>query len=595
MERGGASRLLLMIAMGLLTYFAFTQCSGEKKHEPQPLGREFNVAPKTRAPEQFCELWTPQFHASISSHGGALTRYELLTAKYRKHDKGLDLATAQAEFRRSLRFHWRNVAAHDLGGPPWQLDLDTVDWQITQADGKTCKLSYDADGVRLTKTIEVTNQPYELRVTGSIENTAKEARRHALSVDSVEWRTDDEVSGHMFRQSPFVTHVECIDQAEEATRLHPSDFDPDDFKDEAFQKNPLNEGDWHQVGGEAAVAAVSNFYFTHGISPIDSPEKPVCQLQIEKWPADKSKPDSHAGAMYRARLAYPVQTLQPGAKATYSVLSYIGPKESALLAAAGEGKHKFSELIDLGFFAAIAKLLVAFLFKVHGVIPNWGVAIIILTITARLLLFPLNVPMIRNSMKMRELKPEMDALNAKYKDDAQAKGLAQMELWRKHNVNPFKGCLPQLASMPVWFALYTTLQHAVELYNIHFLWFPDLSEPDPYFVLPFVIGAVFFLQQKLMPQQGDPAQQKMMMYFMPAMFTVFMLFLPAGLGVYMFTNSLLGIAQQQVVERHAKRKLAAAPAGPAEPTTEIVKTTEAGAGKKGKLASEAALFGKGKA
>ena len=157
---------------------------------------------------------------------------------------------------------------------------------------------------------------------------------------------------------------------------------------------------------------------------------------------------------------------------------------------------------------------------------------------------------------MRELKPEMDKLTEKYKDDAQAKGLAQMELWKKHGVNPMKGCLPQLMSMPVWFALYTTLQTAVELYNIPFLWFPDLSEADPYYILPFVIGAVFFLQQKLMPTQADPAQQKMMMYFMPGMFTIFMLFLPSGLGVYMFTNSLLGIGQQQLVELHAKKTLA---------------------------------------
>jgi YidC/Oxa1 family membrane protein insertase len=213
-------------------------------------------------------------------------------------------------------------------------------------------------------------------------------------------------------------------------------------------------------------------------------------------------------------------------------------------------------------------VLVGFLLKVHSVVPNWGLAIIVLTVTARMLLFPLSLPSIRNMVRMRELKPEMDALNQKHKDDPQAKGLAQMELWRKHKVNPLKGCLPQLASMPVWFALYTTLQTAVELYNIPFLWFPDLSERDPYFVLPLVIGGTFFLQQKLMPMQGgDPAQQKMMMYFMPGMFTVFMLFLPSGLGVYMFTNSLLAIGQQQAVEWQVRRsssrgKLSEKPTGP---------------------------------
>ena len=260
--------------------------------------------------------------------------------------------------------------------------------------------------------------------------------------------------------------------------------------------------------------------------------------------------------MYRARLAYAPRALPPGKTDEFHLLAYVGPKERKTLEAAGGGNKGFSELIDLGFFSAIAKILVAFLLKVHSVVPNWGVAIIVLTITARTLLFPMTLPSIKSMIKMRELKPEMDALNEKFKDDAQAKGLAQMELWRKHNVNPLKGCLPQLASMPVWFPLYTTLQTAVELFNIPFLWFPDLSAKDPLYILPFVIGGTSFMQQKMMPMQGDPAQQKMLLYFMPGMFVVMMLFLPSGLGVYMFTNGLLGIIQQQLVGRHAKRALA---------------------------------------
>jgi YidC/Oxa1 family membrane protein insertase len=276
--------------------------------------------------------------------------------------------------------------------------------------------------------------------------------------------------------------------------------------------------------------------------------------------------DPASGSFYRARIAYPLKTLAPGESAQYSQLSYIGPKERSVLALAGGTNHRFLELIDLGFFSAIAEVLVAFLLKVHSVVPNWGVAIIVLTLTARVLMFPLSWPGIRNMVRMRELKPQLDALNETFQDDAQAKGLAQMELWRKHKVNPLKGCLPQLASMPVWLALYTTLQTAVELYNIPFLWFPDLSDSDPYFILPLVIGATYFLQQKLMPMQGgDPAQQKMMMYFMPALFTVFMLFLPSGLGVYMFTNSALAIVQQQVVERQVRKGSAKANAAERQP------------------------------
>jgi YidC/Oxa1 family membrane protein insertase len=125
-----------------------------------------------------------------------------------------------------------------------------------------------------------------------------------------------------------------------------------------------------------------------------------------------------------------------------------------------------------------------------------------------------------------------------------------MELWRKNKVNPLGGCVPALVQMPIWFALYATLQTAVEFYRTKFLWFQDLSAPDKYFILPFVLGMTMIVQQRIVPQQGmDPMQQKMMNWLMPGIFTVMMLFLPAALGVYMLTNSVLGITQQLAVEK----------------------------------------------
>jgi YidC/Oxa1 family membrane protein insertase len=133
--------------------------------------------------------------------------------------------------------------------------------------------------------------------------------------------------------------------------------------------------------------------------------------------------------------------------------------------------------------------------------------------------------------------------------------VAVQELWRKNKVaNPMVGCFPVLLQMPVWFALYTALQTAVELYHTPFGPLRDLASRDPYFIIPIVLGASSFIQQKLMPPQGDPAQQKMMLYMMPAIFTAMMLFLPAGLGVYMLTNTWLGIGQQVLVERYLKAK-----------------------------------------
>lgn len=563
MERGNFARWLL-IASGLFLLFTFVIPKlfggGDKPQPLKPEGTSVRNAGE-RPPAKTCEIWTPEFQAVLSTRGASVKHFRLLTSKYREHDKPIDLSTTpDYEPRQQLRFEFWNLAAGEKKGQE-QVEPDLLDFELTKNDGKACEFVYRDERAEITKVVRATGRPYELGVETTVKNLAAKPLSHAVSVYTDAWRTEHEVRGGLFRVSPLITHVECVAEGGKTKRLNPGDFEPSKFEDrELFPVNALSQGDWYQMPGTPAVAAVSNAYFSHALVPMSAPAAPVCQLQIEqRWDSARYSSygsDPQAGSMYRARLAYPKQELKPGESATYKVLSYIGPKERTVLAQAAGGKPEMMELIDLGFFSAIAKILVAFLLKVHSVIPNWGIAIMVLTLTARVLTFPLTVPGIRNMIRMRELKPELDALNEKFKDDPQARGLAQMELWRKHNVNPLKGCLPQLASMPIWFALYTTLQTAVELYNIPFLWFPNLADKDPLYILPFIIGATSYLQQRLVPIQAEPAQQKMMLYFMPAMFTVFMLFLPAGLGVYMFTNGVLGILQQQAVEWHARRHLA---------------------------------------
>ncbi len=549
------SALLRFLLIGLAVFAAFTflpKFLGSGETEAQPATFYYSELPENRPEESICDIWTQKFRAQFGSRGASLKHFWLRPAKYQVDGQPLDLATTpDVELRRALRFHWRNEGEEGVSDGKWLVPFDSLDWKIVQADGKSCVFSHEGDGFTVRKEITTTNRPYELEAKATIKNHSKKKQRIALSIETTAWRMESEISGSIGRQSPFMTSVECVRSDGEMTRLDPGKFEPDDFAEPPFERNPLNHGIWHQVDGEPAFAAVSNMYFSQVLLPDESPAKPVCQATIEKRGTDS---DPLRGAMYRSRLAYPGMDLAPDESATYSVLTYIGPKERDILAAVGGGDRHVGEIIDLGFFSDIAKVLVAFLLGVYDVIPNWGIAIIILTLTARTLLFPLTLPSIKNMVRMRELKPEMDAMNEKFKDDAQQRGLAQMELWRKHGVSPFKGCLPQVASMPVWFALYTTLQTAVELYNIPFLWFPDLSSPDPLYILPFIIGGTTFMQQKLIPQQGDATQQKMMLYFMPGMFIVFMFLLPSGLGVYMFTNGLIGIGQQQIVEWHVRRQ-----------------------------------------
>lgn len=574
--QGGFLRFVLIAGIGLLAYqFLLGGDGGETS--VQPIQQEVPLTPTTRAAYQYCTVETPYFRAQLTTRGAALRHFELLKPKYVKGGVPIDLSSTphpgvpvgsplaedpsaggEHEFRQQLFSQWRNPTVDAPDEVDWNVDFDSVDYRLESSDSQGCEFSYADSKVEIRKWVRATDRPYELEIEHRIKNLDSAARRHAFAIDTVAWRLSEEVAGQMFRVSPYVTSVECVPEVGDALRLLPDAFEPGDFSDdESFSvRRPWG---WYQSGDKPDVAAVSNAYFTHGVAPLDGQGEPVCQLLVENRFVDGDSSHAASGSYYRARVAHPLTSLAPGESSRYLSLAYVGPKERVVLAAAGGGEHRFLELIDLGFFSWIAKVLVAFLLKVHSVVPSWGLAIIVLTVTARMLLFPLSLPSIRNMVRMRELKPEMEALNQKHKNDPQAKGLAQMELWRKHKVNPLKGCLPQLASMPVWFALYTTLQTAVELYNIPFLWFPDLSERDPYFVLPVVIGATFFLQQKLMPMQGgDPAQQKMMMYFMPGMFTVFMLFLPSGLGVYMFTNSLLAIGQQQAVEWQVRRASARA-------------------------------------
>jgi YidC/Oxa1 family membrane protein insertase len=151
--------------------------------------------------------------------------------------------------------------------------------------------------------------------------------------------------------------------------------------------------------------------------------------------------------------------------------------------------------------------------------------------------------------EMRKLQPEIEKLKAKHGDDKEKLNMAVMQLYQQHKVNPLGGCLPMLIQMPIWFAVYATLQTSVELYREPFLWLRDLTQYDPYYILPLAMGASSFLMQKLSPQPADNAQAKMLLYFMPAFFTLIMLKLPSGLTLYILVNNVLSIAQQQWLMR----------------------------------------------
>lgn len=408
---------------------------------------------------------------------------------------------------------------------------------------------------RVTKTIAATGKPYQMSVDVKVENLGQEPEKLRFAIEQASWRTQKEVAGSLGRKSDWMT--ETVASADKVKRPGVGDFEPDDFKDKEFTPEH-----WRRAEGEGKWAAVSSSYMAQMVVPEggEGASPPAAETLIEeRWSPDRKPRDSndpYFGHVYRARLAYPEKVLAPGESVEYRVLSFMGPKERAVLDQMGHGA---TDVIDLGTFGFIGKVLIWYLYKLKSLVGSWGWAIVLMTITVRLLLFPLSITQIKSTAAMRRLKPQIDEINEKYKDNTTQKGVALQELYKKHGINPVAGCLPMLLQMPVWFALYQALQTAVELYNVSFGPFiPDLSSPGKYFIIPAVLGGSSFFQQKLMPMQGDPAQQKMMLYLMPTIFTVMMLFLPAGLGVYMMTNTWLGIFQQVMVERYHKRRLAEA-------------------------------------
>jgi YidC/Oxa1 family membrane protein insertase len=200
-------------------------------------------------------------------------------------------------------------------------------------------------------------------------------------------------------------------------------------------------------------------------------------------------------------------------------------------------------------FAVICRVLLWIMRLFHDLFVNWGIAIILLTVVVKALLYPLS---------HKQMEPQLQALEKKYKEDKEKLNLEKMKLFQENKVNPFGGCLPLLIQMPVWVALYSTLLASFELYREPLIgfWIKDLTLHDPYYVLPIAMGLTMFITQKMQPQMGDAAQAKMMLYFMPILFTFFMLSLPAGLTLYIFTNNLLSIAQQKVLQHRFAKKAA---------------------------------------
>ncbi len=243
-----------------------------------------------------------------------------------------------------------------------------------------------------------------------------------------------------------------------------------------------------------------------------------------------------------AQLSYPKEGIAPQSKLQKEFTVYVGPKEIDLMKQLGV---HLEASVDYGWFSFVAHPILFLLKFFHSWVKNWGIAIILLTVFIKLLLHPINKKSMDSMKAMQKLQPKLAEIREKYKNDRERQNMEMMNLFKTYKVNPMGGCLPMLLQMPVYIALYKVLYNAIELYHAPFFWFyKDLSSPDPYFISPILLGIFMVLQQKMTPSPSqDPAQAKAML-MMPVVFSAFMLFLPSGLVIYIFVNTLMTVVQQ---------------------------------------------------
>jgi YidC/Oxa1 family membrane protein insertase len=289
----------------------------------------------------------------------------------------------------------------------------------------------------------------------------------------------------------------------------------------------------HATKANGGWVAMSQHFFVSAFIPTENAPRDIFTKKL-------------ATNLYAIGTVQPLGVVAPGATVSNTARLYSGPQDEKTLEKITPGL----ELVkDYGMFAIISKPLFWVMDQIHQLLGNWGWTIIAFTILIKLVFFPLSAAGYRSMAKMRVVTPKMQAIRERYKADPVKMQQATMELYKAEKINPLGGCLPILVQMPVFLALYYVLQASVEMRGAPWVgWITDLTQPDPYWILPILYAISMFITQKLSPQPADPMQAKMML-FMPLAFSVMFVFFPSGLVLYWVVNNLMSIAQQWVITK----------------------------------------------
>ncbi len=484
------------------------------------------AAPGSNAPaaaaDQLVNFTTDVYSGQIDTRGGTLSKLSLVKEGDGKQP---DLYITLFDHTPTHTYLARTGL---LGGDfPNHNDVFTLvpGGQTSMGDGKTLSISFQSPvkgGVKVIKTYTFTRGSYVINVDTKVQNVGTTPVTPRLYMELV--RDNSPV------ETPRFSHT-FIGPAVYTDQHHFQKIDFSDIDKDKATFTPSADNGW--------IAMVQH-YFASAWIPQQGAKRDIYVQKIDP-------------ALYRVGVQQPLQTIAPGQTVDVQARLFAGPEEERML----EGVAPGLELVkDYGMVTIIAKPLFWLLEKIHSYVGNWGWSIILLTLLIKAVFFPLSAASYKSMARMKTITPRMTQLRERYKGDPQKMNAELMALYKTEKVNPFGGCLPVVVQIPVFISLYWVLLSSVEMRGAPWvLWIHDLSQADPFFILPVLMAVSMFLQTRLNPTPPDPVQAKMMM-FMPLAFSVMFFFFPSGLVLYYVVNNVLSIAQQYYITRMMGQKKA---------------------------------------
>ncbi|HUM99031.1 MAG: membrane protein insertase YidC [Halothiobacillus sp. 20-53-49] len=557
-------RLILVVALGFVFILLWQAWTKDQQHAMQAAATQAQSMPTSAIPEQTLNLPnalpntlpnaatpnTPVAANTAASASQIAVRTDVLSLKINPQGGVIDTADLLSYPQEQDKAEPVNLLSDSNGfvyvaqsgllgskgspAPDHYAEFQSAQTEYQLQPGQNelrIPLTWEKDGIKITKWFIVKRGDYAIKVEYQIDNTSNQP-----------WQASQYRQLTRLGTTPGTQLVHTYTGGVYAGDI-PGSKDRLAYEKVTFED--MAKANLNKALSNGWVAIIEHYFMSAWV--------PANPQQVNNFYTLVSAKNNQT--LYTIGMSSPVDTIAAGAKGELSSTLYVGPKIQSNLAPLAQGLNL---TIDYGIFTVIADPIFWLLKHFHEWVGNWGWAIVLVTLVIKIFFLWPSAISYRSMAKMRAVTPKMQQLKERFGEDRQKLSQEMMKLYQKEKINPLGGCLPIVIQIPVFISLYWVLAESVELRQAPWIfWIHDLSQKDPYFVLPLLMGISMFIQQKLNPAPVDPMQQKIFAW-LPVIFTIFFSFFPAGLVLYWFVNNLLSIAQQYTITRQIEKQMALA-------------------------------------